>query len=310
MVNRCPLSRCSLPACRRIEAPALPDGDGLVLVVNEAGGSASQLDEVEKLLADLLPRAEVVGAGDDLEQLLREAAGRATVLGAMSGAGTINCAAGVALEAGLPLAVFPGGTLNHFAAELGIAALADTVKAVRSGSAVAVAVGSAAPDHEGLYFLNTFALGVYPELVKEREKHEKRLGKWPAMVLALGRVMRKAKPVTVTLDGQEPVLWTLFAGNGHYHPAGFAPSWRERLDEGCIDLRLIDACRLFSRTRLTAAVLTGLLGRSRVYEERIVGHIALSSPAPSRIARDGEESDGPSRLLLRAASSPLVVYRP
>lgn len=293
------------------EAPALPDGDGLVLVINEGGGSADQADEVEKVLGELLPRAEVVRAKDDLEDALQKAAARCTVLGVMGGDGTVNCAAGIALEAGLPLAVVPGGTLNHFAGELGIMSVNDVAEAVRTGSAVRVSVGSAEADGEGLYFLNTFALGIYPDLVKEREKHEKGMGKWPAMALATTRIMRSAESITVKVDDEERRLWTLFAGNGHYHPAGFAPSWRERMDDGCIDVRLIDADAPFARTRLTLAVLTGRLGRSRVYEERVVGRLPVtSSGGPLRLARDGEVQEGPRRLMLRAATKPLVVYRP
>ena len=294
-----------------VEAPALPDGDGLVLVINMAGGSADLADDVELALKEKLPSAEVVRAEDDVEQALRDAAGRATVLGVMGGDGTINCAAGIALEAGLPLAVVPGGTLNHFAGELGIGSVEDVVAAVGAGKAVRVAVGSAAPDGEGLYFLNTFAIGVYPDLVKEREKHEDSLGKWPAMALASARVLRRAECVSVQVDGEDRNLWTLFAGNGHYHPAGFAPSWRERMDDGCIDVRLIDADRRFARTRLLLAFLTGRMGRSRVYEERIVGRLPVRSRQGAlRIARDGEATDGPGHLLLRAAGRPLVVYRP
>jgi diacylglycerol kinase family enzyme/membrane-associated phospholipid phosphatase len=306
-------ARPDRPAAGRVaaDAPALPEGDGLVLVVNLQGGSADLVDEVEKLFSERLPRAEVVRVEDDLEGALRDATQRATVLGVMGGDGTVNCAAGIALEAGLPLAVVPGGTLNHFAGELGITSVEDVMEAVAHGSAVRVAVGSAAPDGDGLYFLNTFAIGVYPDLVREREKHERRLGKWPAMALATVRVLRKAESVALQVDGEDRELWTLFAGNGHYHPAGFAPSWRERMDDGCVDVRLIDATRRWSRTRMTLALLTGRLGRTRVYEERIVGRLPVRSRQGGlRIARDGEVSDGPGHLLLRAATRPLVVYRP
>ena len=293
------------------EAPALPEGDGLVLVINEGGGSADRADDVEALLGELLPRAEVVRASEDLEGALKKAAARCSVLGIMGGDGSINCAAGIALEAGLPLAVVPGGTLNHFAGELGIGAVEDVAEAVRTGSAVRVAVGSAEADGEGLYFLNTFALGVYPELVKEREKYENKLGKWPAMALATVRIMRRATAVAVKVDDEDRNLWTLFAGNGHYHPAGFAPSWRERMDDGCIDVRLIDADHPFARTRLTLAVMTGRLGRSRVYEQRVVGRLPVTSRQGGlRLARDGEVQEGPGHLMLRAAAKPLVVYRP
>jgi undecaprenyl-diphosphatase len=227
----------------------------------------------------------------------------------MGGDGTVNCAAGVALEAGLPLAVLPGGTLDHFAGELGVREVSDVIEAVRTGSAVEITVGSADGDGRDLYFLNTFALGIYPELVKEREKREKAIGKWPAMAVAMARVLRGAESVFVEVDGQPRRLWTLFAGNGHYHPAGFAPSWRERLDDGCIDIRLIDADQPLSRLRLVAAVLTGRLGRSRVYEQRLVGSLPVRSRQGGlRIARDGEVSDGPAHLTLRAAADKLVVY--
>ncbi|MBK5305434.1 MAG: phosphatase PAP2 family protein [Frankiaceae bacterium] len=294
-------------------APALPDGEGLVVVINETAGSGDRADEVEKELRAALPRVDVIRCeeGGDVAACLREAAKRATVLGVMGGDGTVNCAAGIALDATLPLAVVPGGTLDHFAGEVGVREVSDVIEAIRTGSAVEITVGSADPDGRDLYFLNTFALGVYPELVKEREKHEKQIGKWPALALAMARVLRAADAVYVEVDGQPRRLWTLFAGNGRYHPAGFAPSWRERLDDGCIDVRLIDADHRFSRLRLVIAVLSGRLGRSSVYEQRLVGSLPVRSRQGGlRIARDGEVSDGPGHLTLRAAADKLVVYLP
>ena len=183
----------------------------------------------------------VLVPGGEVEQALREAARTAVVLGVAGGDGTVNTAAGIALDAGLPLMVAPGGTLDHFAGELGVDGLSDVVAAVKAGEAVHVTVGSTAADGDGGYFLNTFALGFYPDLVTEREKREKVIGKWPAMVVAMARTVPWAKPVHVEVDGQPRKLWTLFAGNGHYHPEGFAPSWRDRLDDGTIDVRMVDA---------------------------------------------------------------------
>ena len=294
------------------QAPALPDGDGLVVVINTSAGAGARADALEAELRAALPAVDVVQVpGEGVEQALRDAAARARVLGVAGGDGTVNTAAGIALEAGLPLAVVPGGTLDHFAHELGVTGVEELAAAVRVGHGVHVTVGSAAADGDGLYFLNTFALGVYPELVEERERREGRIGKWPAMAVAMAKVVRGARPVHVEVDGQERRLWTLFAGNGHYHPAGFAPSWRERLDDGCIDVRLVDADRPFARLRLVLAVLTGRLGRSRVHEQRIVAKLPVRSRQGAlQVARDGEASEGPGHLLLRAASRELVVYRP
>ena len=295
----------------RRAAPALPEGDGLIVVINEKAGAGERAGEVEVALKAMLSKAKVVRCGpeDDLTGCLTEAAESAQVLGVMGGDGTVNCAAGIALDRGLPLAVLPGGTLDHFAGELGVQSLEDVVAAVQDGSAVEITVGSAADSGTDLYFLNTFAVGVYPELVREREKRERQIGKWPAMAVAMAKTLRTAQPVLVEVDGATRRLWTLFAGNGHYHPAGFAPSWRERLDDGCIDVRLIDADQPLSRLRLVAAVLTGRLGKSRVYEQRLVGTLPVRSRQGGlRIARDGEVSEGPGHLTLRAAAHKLVVY--
>ncbi len=294
-----------------VPAPALPDGDGLVVVVNAAAGGGGAAPEVERLLAEALPRAQVVQAeGDDVAAALTRAAATARVLGVVGGDGTVNTAAGIALEAGLPLAVVPGGTLDHFAGEVGLGELDDVVRAVREGTAVSVTVGSSAPDGDGGYFLNTFALGVYPELVAERELREGRLGKWPAMLVAVAKVLPDAEPVRVEVEGRPRLLWTLFAGNGHYHPSGFAPSWRERLDGGRVDVRMVDAEHRFSRTRLFLALASGRLGRSKVYEERLVEELSLRAEQPLSIARDGEVEEGVRKLRLRPAADRLLVYRP
>src|SRR3954465_9833467 len=90
-----------------LEAPALPEGDGLVVAVNPRSGP-DDYDPVEDIRR-LLPRAEVLetrpAAGVDA--LLAEAAasGRAKALGVAGGDGSGATAAAVALEHGLPLAV-------------------------------------------------------------------------------------------------------------------------------------------------------------------------------------------------------------
>lgn len=293
-------------------APDVSDGNGLVVVVNADAGRGGS-DDVAALVAERLPAAEVVVAkeGDDVTDCLREAAGRARVLGVAGGDGTVASAATVAVDEDVPLAVFPAGTLDHFAHELGIDAVEDTIDALRNGEAAEVVLGSAAADGESLLFLNTFSLGVYPELVQRRERRERWLGKWVALGAALVEVLQQAEPLEVEVDGEKRVVWLVFAGNGRYHPAGFAPSWRERLDDDCVDVRIIDADKRFGRSRLVFAVLSGTLGRCRVYEERVVDRLELRLPGTGeRMARDGETHEAPQELVLRPAARRLVVYRP
>ena len=115
-----------------------------------------------------------------------DAADRGCAIGVAGGDGSINAAAAIAAETGKPLFVVPGGTLNHFAYALGLESIADAARAVRDGRAVSV--DRAVID--GHTFVNTASIGSYVDLVDAREKLEDRIGKWPAVVVALVRVLR------------------------------------------------------------------------------------------------------------------------
>jgi diacylglycerol kinase family enzyme/membrane-associated phospholipid phosphatase len=316
-----PPARSAAVAAPPIAAPALPDGDGLVVVVNagagavagagaSAGSTADAAADLRDEICRRLPRARVVlcAEGDRIGDGLAEAARGARVLGVAGGDGTVNCAAGIAMDHGLPLAVFPAGTLNHFAGDLGVDSVADVAESVATGAAVQVCVATAGDD---LHFLNTFSIGVYPELVRRREARESLLGKWPALAVALAEVLGRAEPTRLEIDGVRRDVWLLFGGNGRYHPKGFAPSWRERLDESVVDVRMVDAAQPWARTRLVLAVLVGGLGRSRVYQEEVVERMRLRVlDGEPELARDGESQPARRDLELRIDDRALTVYRP
>ncbi|WP_406510896.1 bifunctional phosphatase PAP2/diacylglycerol kinase family protein [Streptomyces sp. NBC_00212] len=308
------------PLHTRAAAPALQRGQGLVVVVNGGSGKGvpGRLPAPEHLRL-LLPEAEIVerGPGDDLGELLDEAVARAGelagVLGVCGGDGTVNAACERAARAGLALAVFPGGTLNHFALDAGVAAFEDTVYAVEHGEAIRVDLARVRDDagQDVAAFLNTFSIGLYPDLVRMREGMEDRIGKWPAAAIALVRVLRTATPVRLRIDGRPRSLWLLFAGNGHYQPEGLAPSHRPRLDEGLIDLRTVDAEARLARTRLAVCALVGALRRSHVYRAERVRSVRLTGlDEVNTLAYDGETAAAPDALLLDKADRVLVVYSP
>ena len=284
-----------------------PEGGGVVVVVNASAGTA---DKVTEQLGAELPQAEIVevdaGAGDDLVGALEEAAGRCVALGVAGGDGTVNAAAEVAAAHKLPLLVVPGGTLNHFAHALGVETIAEAAAAVRDGRVVAVDRA----EIDGHPFLNTGSVGGYTELVDAREKLEGKIGKWPALLVALFDVLRHSEPLALELDGVPTSVWMIFVGNCRYHPDGFGPSWRERLDDGVLDIRIVNG-HPWSRTRLLAAVLTGTLARCRVYEQRRVTKLHVTSrQGPLRLARDGETFDVTEEFDTCKAQEPLRVFAP
>ncbi|MFE2137997.1 bifunctional phosphatase PAP2/diacylglycerol kinase family protein, partial [Streptomyces sp. NPDC059466] len=311
--------RPALPGRERpsVSAPVLPGGAGLVVLVNAGAGTeeAGAPSPLERLGA-LLPGAELVehGPGDDFAALLDRAVARAVAaggaLGVCGGDGSVNAAARAAAERGLALAVFPGGTFNHFAQDVGVPGFEDTAAAVGRGEAVRVDLGVARPGTGcEVRFLNTFSIGLYPELVRIRERLEDRWGKGPAAAVALVRVLRTATPVELRLNGRDRRLWLLFAGNGRYEPEGFAPAFRPRLDDGLLDLRLIDGAHRLARTRVVVSALVGALGRSRVYRAEAVPWVELAELGGTRtLAYDGEVAPAPEGLRLEKERRALVVY--
>jgi diacylglycerol kinase family enzyme len=290
-------------------AEASPDGRGLYVAVNTASGNGGA--PTEELRRDL-PRAVVeeieTNGGQELRKALDSAADAAIVLGVSGGDGSINTAAQVALDRQKALAVFPSGTLNHLAGALSIESVEDTVDAIRKGEAV----GIDAATIDGHVFVNTASFGAYVELVDMREKLEKRLGKWPAVAVALVRVLRRSEPVAVEIDGRRMKVWMAFIGNCRYSPSGFAPSWRRRLDDERIDFRYVDGSAPFARTRLVLAVLTGRLASCKVYEQLVVKELRIRSlQGPLRLARDGETFLSSSdEIVVRKLPKRLAVYCP
>ena len=52
-----------------------------------------------------------------------------------------------------------------------------------------------------------------------------------------------------------------------YLPSGFAPSRRTRMDDGLIDVRILETGRRFSRLRILVSLALGRLERSPLYHE-------------------------------------------
>ncbi|KAA0930263.1 bifunctional phosphatase PAP2/diacylglycerol kinase family protein [Streptomyces apricus] len=296
------------PGRPRADVPALPDGEGLVLVVNKGAGTADRM----RAVADALPLAEVVECEPEhLLSELEKAAARAQVLGVCGGDGTINAGATVALRHDLPLAVLPGGTLNHFAQDLGVEDVRTLSRALAEGEAVRVDVGRfSAGDQEG-YFLNNCSLGVYPELVRERDHWSGRIGSWPAGVVSTLRVVRAGRhPLRAHFDGRERPLWLLFAGNGTYHRMGPIPARRYDLADGLLDVRVVHGGR-FPAVRLLAAAVAGPLTRSPVHAALRVGGLRVQGVEPGTwLAYDGEVVEVEGDVTIQKLPEALTVYRP
>lgn len=302
--------------------PALPAGEGLLMLVNQHAGDPRH-DPLAEVTA-ALPRAEILtvqrGRRIDrqLENVLARAGDEVRAVGVSGGDGSVGAVAAVALRHGLPLVVAPTGTLNHFARDVGVYDLLEVADATRAGEAVAVDIGLVevhphVGDDDAVVrtrtFLNTASIGSYPELVALREQWQPRWGKWPAFVAALLVVLRRTERVQAHFLGEWRTVWFLFVGNGPYHPRGMVPAWRPTLDSGLLDVRWMRADVRCSRLRVAAALILGALGHSRVYEQREVTELDVDLHVPGMLATDGEVVETGGRYTFRVAPDRVPVYR-
>lgn len=282
--------------------PALPEGEGLTVILNARSGSS---DGTADTIARALPQARIVEwePGTDIEALVDDLP---RALGVAGGDGTVASVAQLAHRHHLPLAVFPAGTFNHFAKALGLDTDADTVTAIENGVGGMVDLATI----DGVAFLNTSSIGHYPEMVRRRDKYARRMGKWPGTAYAILRTLRHEAPINLIINGEKYPVWIVFIGNGRYAPRGLAPAWRDQLAGGVLDVQYLRADRRFSRTRGILYSIIGVARLSKVYGELEAAHVRIQSQSGAKpVAHDGEITEPKESVELAIDDRRLIVYR-
>ncbi|SDJ51449.1 undecaprenyl-diphosphatase [Frankineae bacterium MT45] len=293
----------------KVECAPRPRGTGLVVVINPESGGGDGARVIKEIRQEL-PEARIVELTpeDDVSVVLREAAAQAEVLGVGGGDGTVAAAAEVAIKSGLPLAVFPAGTFNHFAKDIGCVAVADVVAAVRAGAVSAVDVVRINDDQ---LLLNTSSIGAYPAFVHHREELEGMISKPLAGAWSMLRTLRSAERVRLQFDNKSVETSLFFLGNGAYLPSGFAPARRLRMDDGLLDVRILDGGARLAKLRTVLALATGRLERSPLYHQLLVPEFSfVASDGPTTVAHDGEVGKKYRHARFRVEYRALQVFRP
>ena len=297
------------PPCEdRRRRPPNAHGEGITVLVNPGSGSSSG-EDLAQTLRERLPHVRIrqLEDGDGLDDALEAAAGDAGVLGIAGGDGSVTAAAEAARERSAPLLVLPGGTLNHLARDLRVDRADDALDAVVAGETVGVDAATI----DGRLFLNSAGFGAYPDMLVHRERLRPVLGRWPSQVAAFVVALVRARPLELILNGTRRRVWLGFVGNCRYEPAGIAPSWRPRLDDGRFDVRLALADGRYSRPRLILAALSGRVPGSPAYVEELVDELRVESPEASlRLACDGEHFAGHGDFLIQKLAQRLEIYAP
>jgi YegS/Rv2252/BmrU family lipid kinase len=261
---------------------------------------------------DVRPMAEGANVADMVAKAKAE---RPDILVAAGGDGTVSTVAGALVDSDVVLGVLPLGTLNHFAKDLGIPLDLDAAaRTIVAGRIARVDVGEV----NGRVFVNNSSLGLYPEIVRDRERQQRRLGrgKWPALAWATLAALRRHAFLSVTLriDGVERVRRTpfVFIGNNQYQMEGF--SIGARAGSLCDGLLSVYLTQRPGRLRLLALALRALFGRlrqARDFEALTATDFVIESRHRTlRVATDGEITEMTTPLRYRTRPACLQVAVP
>jgi diacylglycerol kinase family enzyme len=225
----------------------------------------------------------------------------------------VNTLAGVAIDAGVPLGVLPQGTLNHFAKDLGIPTdLDDALGVVLAGHTRRVDVGEVS----GRIFINNSSLGVYPRIVRLRERYGARgPGKWLAALWATLAVLRRHPFAAVRLVANgEPLLRRtpfVFVGNNEYRMVGLDAASRESLTGGRLALYVMHASLRRSLLVLAWQVLWRGVEQVRELELFLVSEATVETRRRRlQVSLDGEVTVLASPLEYRILPLALPVMAP
>ena len=229
------------------------------------------------------------------------------------GDGTVSSVASVLVGSQTPLGVLPLGTLNHFARDAGIPMdLAAAVAAVVAAHVTAVDVGEV----NGRIFLNNSSIGVYPDIVIERERlRQQGYRKWLAFAVATARILRRYRGLVVQLTSHGTSVRArtafLLVGNNRYQTDGLDLGARACLDGGELFAYLAPRVHARDLPKMLALALVGRGNNTQALESFPVAELDVHTPRRRRlrVALDGEVTvmTRPLRYRVRPRSLRVIV---
>ena len=290
---------------------------GIVLNASSGSGTAEKAAErLKEIFAAAGREARITlakGGSEISSAMRREVEDGCDTLVAGGGDGTISTGAAAVLEHHIPLGVLPLGTLNHFAKDLGIPLdLEEAAKVVIEGVVCNVDVGEV----NGRLFLNNSSLGVYPAIVRLRERYQAGgRGKWIAAIWASLAVLRRNPfmAVRIIVEGETAVRRTpfVFVGNNEYRMAGLKPGVRESIASGHLALYVLNAGGRMGLLQLALGVV--VKGAAEVEELDLFTVEDVTVETRRRrlqVALDGEVATMESPLRYRIQPAALQVHVP
>ncbi|MBC7608339.1 MAG: diacylglycerol kinase [Polaromonas sp.] len=309
-----------------------PDADDaahngpLFVVLNAASGS-SDADQEQAVMArifseagrevEFLRIADPANIGQVALRAVELAKARCGVVVAAGGDGTISAVASAVLGSGCPFGVLPQGTFNYFGRAHAIPQGTEAAASALLGASISpVQVGLV----NGRVFLVNASLGLYPQLLEDREAWKQKLGRSRMVAFAAGLATlvqaRSQLNLQIEQAGQVAAMrtTTLFVGNNdlQLQRVGIDGKQIDALSHGALAGIAVPPMGTLA---LLGLLLRGLVGRLGAAEKVDTFSFRRLTVTPRRVKRikvatDGEVTWMQPPLVFEVAPQPLLLLVP
>ncbi|MDP3611162.1 MAG: diacylglycerol kinase family protein, partial [Rubrivivax sp.] len=244
-----------------------------------------------------------------------------TAVVAVGGDGTLNTVAQAAHAAGCAMGVVAQGTFNYFARTHGIPT--DPTEAVSLLLRAAPAPVQVASINDRVFLVNA-SLGLYPDLLEDREAYKARFGRsrWVAFVAACATLLRAQRRLRLHIEMGGTVrdvqTLTLFVGNNRLQLQQFGVEPEDTLagtpGHGSMAALMLRPIGTLSMIGLMLHGAMGRLGEAAGVEGFEFQHMVVRPTlAPGRtevvVAFDGEVARMRSPIDIRVLDKPLYLLQ-
>lgn len=265
----------------------------------EGGKAIRKLPEITALASSIAPEyiLHVTSSIEDAHLRAREFAqlGIERIV-AVGGDGTFNEVANGILESGkrAALGIVPAGTGCDLPRTLKIpSSIEDSLRFALTGEAQPMDVGLARTSTTERHFLNVAGLG-FDAKVADRAQRKKLLGGKKAYIAALAQSLTDFGYIDVQIEvnGTQIETKAVFVSiaNAQYLAGGFHFAPMARVNDGLLDLAIIDDISLPGFVKAVPSVVRGKHLSNPHWSHYVTTHVRVSATTPALVQLDGEIS--------------------
>ena len=312
------------------DCPEVDPASTLQFVINAAAGSCdadTKREVIETALRAAGRRGDLLFSRPaELALVAQQAATRAiatrTAVVAVGGDGTLNTVAQAAHALGCAMGVVPQGTFNYFARTHGIPA--DPAEAARLLLGWTPSPVQVAAVNDRVFLVNA-SLGLYPDLLEDREAYKARFGRsrlvafWAAGATLLRAQRQLRLHIEQGASVRDVRTLTLFVGNNRLQLQQFGVEAQRRPERGPAGGRItavmLRPVGTLSMIRLMLHGAMGTLGEAQSVERFEFDHMVVMPTLPQgrrgvKVAFDGEVTTMRAPLDFRVLAQPLYLLMP